>query len=266
MAVTWIGAGRFGATAPAFVPTDIAGCAAWYDASDTSTITTTVNSVSQWDDKSGNARHLVQANGLNQPTSGLSTLNGLNIVTFATDDVISHGTASTWNFLHNGTAYTIIACARVDNSGSANPAIAGTTKSAAEGPGFDILVNRSASSIRHAVSNTVDAAVVLNTASAAITLGTAFVYTVVADPSNGTASARSTGRVNGGSAINNNTATGTPSASNAAGGLTLGGRRNNDTGTRLNGAIAEFIIYSSALGTTDREAVESYLRSKWGTP
>jgi len=31
--------------------------AAWYDADDASTITHTTNAVTQWDDKSGNARH-----------------------------------------------------------------------------------------------------------------------------------------------------------------------------------------------------------------
>jgi len=52
----------------------------WYDASDASTITEAAGKVSQWDDKSGNARHLVQAAGAEQPTTGIRQQNGLNIL------------------------------------------------------------------------------------------------------------------------------------------------------------------------------------------
>jgi hypothetical protein len=41
---------------------------AWFDASDASTITESANKVSQWDDKSGNSKHAVQATGSQQPT------------------------------------------------------------------------------------------------------------------------------------------------------------------------------------------------------
>jgi len=40
----------------------------WLDASDPTTITATATAVSQWSDKSGNARHFVQATGANQPS------------------------------------------------------------------------------------------------------------------------------------------------------------------------------------------------------
>jgi len=41
---------------------------AWYDATDSDTITESGGSVSQWDDKSGNARHLSEASASRQPT------------------------------------------------------------------------------------------------------------------------------------------------------------------------------------------------------
>ncbi len=37
-------------------------------------------------------------------------------------------------------------------------------------------------------------------------------------------------------------------------------------GESLNGAICELLFYDSVLGTTDRQSVENYLRTKWGTP
>jgi hypothetical protein len=56
--------------------------ALWLDAADTSTITESGGLVSQWDDKSGNGRNVVQATGANQPTTGTNTQNGLNVITF----------------------------------------------------------------------------------------------------------------------------------------------------------------------------------------
>ncbi len=54
----------------------------WWDAADESTITESGGDVSQWDDKSGNDRHAAQGSGSQQPSYGVGTLNGLNLVTF----------------------------------------------------------------------------------------------------------------------------------------------------------------------------------------
>lgn len=66
-----------------FTPLDL-NPALWLDASDTSTITASGSPlrVSQLDDKSGNGRNLVQATSANQPTSGATTVNGLNVLDF----------------------------------------------------------------------------------------------------------------------------------------------------------------------------------------
>jgi len=54
----------------------------WLDASDTTTITSSSGAVSQWNDKSGNARHMTQSTGINQPITGTRTVNGLNGIDF----------------------------------------------------------------------------------------------------------------------------------------------------------------------------------------
>jgi hypothetical protein len=54
----------------------------WLDAADTSTITESSGSVSQWNDKSGNGYNVTQGTGLNQPTTGSATINGLNVISF----------------------------------------------------------------------------------------------------------------------------------------------------------------------------------------
>jgi hypothetical protein len=56
---------------------------AWYDASDTGTITEDTGFVSQLDDKSGNGNHLTQETADDQPATGSDTINGLNVLTFS---------------------------------------------------------------------------------------------------------------------------------------------------------------------------------------
>jgi len=67
-----------------FRPSDLLGLELWLDASDASTITSSGSpaTVSQWDDKSGNARNVTQGTAANQPTTGSTTQNGLNVISF----------------------------------------------------------------------------------------------------------------------------------------------------------------------------------------
>lgn len=60
--------------------------ALWLDAADLTTITSLSGAVSQWNDKSGNGRHVTQATAANQPTTGTVTQNGLNTISFDGSD------------------------------------------------------------------------------------------------------------------------------------------------------------------------------------
>lgn len=64
-----------------WTPAEIA-TALWLDAADASTITLNGSTVSQWRDKSGNARHVDQATAVKQPTYTLAAQNGLNVLSF----------------------------------------------------------------------------------------------------------------------------------------------------------------------------------------
>lgn len=72
---------------PALISTE-----AWFDAADPDTITDAGGNVSQWDDKSGNARHVAQGTGSKQPSTGSRTINGVNVLDFASDE-LSFGAA-----------------------------------------------------------------------------------------------------------------------------------------------------------------------------
>jgi len=64
-----------------WTPADI-DTALWLDAADASTITESGGTVSQWDDKSGNALHISQSTALQQPAYTSNGLNGRNTITF----------------------------------------------------------------------------------------------------------------------------------------------------------------------------------------
>lgn len=53
--------------------------AAWYDAADASSITHVSGVVSQWNDKSGNARHVLQTTSANRPSYSASAWNGSSL-------------------------------------------------------------------------------------------------------------------------------------------------------------------------------------------
>jgi hypothetical protein len=60
----------------AWTPAQLSGLALWLDADDSSTVTLNGSAVSQWDDKSGNARNFTQSTAANQPTYLTTGFNG----------------------------------------------------------------------------------------------------------------------------------------------------------------------------------------------
>jgi len=75
-----------------FSPASVSGLQLWLDASDETTITESSGAVSQWDDKSGNSRHAVQGTGSAQPSTGVATINGINVIRFDGNDDLLTGT------------------------------------------------------------------------------------------------------------------------------------------------------------------------------
>lgn len=90
---------------PGWAPTSLPNLGFWYDAADPATITVATG-VSQWDDKSGNARHLLQGTGANQPATGTRTQNNRNVIDFdGTNDTLV--TTATWTYGHQWTIYIV---------------------------------------------------------------------------------------------------------------------------------------------------------------
>lgn len=66
-----------------FKPSDLSGLVAWYDALDSSTITSDSDGVSAWNDKSGSNYHGTQSTNAKKPTLGTSVDNGLVAINFS---------------------------------------------------------------------------------------------------------------------------------------------------------------------------------------
>jgi len=73
-----LGIGRAGASN--WTPSQLPSTAFWFDATDLGTITLNGSTVSQWNDKSGNARNATQSTGSRQPTFVSSGINGLPVL------------------------------------------------------------------------------------------------------------------------------------------------------------------------------------------
>jgi hypothetical protein len=260
--------GGLGGGAP-WTPANIT-TALWLDAADESTITASGSDVTQVNDKSGNDRNFTSASGT-RPATGIDTQNGKNILSFSASRLTSASTSETWKFLHDATGSSVFSVARFGITSDPNTI-------------YGLLGNNSLSSANigylfayddRAAQSRSDAAVFFVTAGIgasgtssnsvnrnAITPNTQTILSVIGDPSNATAANRSIIRINGGEELKANTSSGTLSDANPSFTLQIGAGGNNTLS--LTGAIAEIIILSGIISSTDRERIEGYLAHKWG--
>ena len=213
----------------------IAGCQLWFDSSDASSFTYSSGSiVSQWNDKSGNGRHASQADTAKQPVRDF-TWNSLSVVAFKD--------AGDWL---NNTGYTMP---------SANTVLAVTGRRVGTSyfqwiSGPDAHMSLFANPTGTVRINTVDTAVGATT----VPESTQSLLTTTATTSAQTVRFN---RASDGTSSTASTFTGA--------GFALGA--GNSTGSFPgNGYLGELLLYDSVLSTTDRDALETYLRDKWATP
>jgi hypothetical protein len=253
-----------------WTPADLADLRAWYKA-DAITGLSDGDPVSTWSDSSGGGYDLTQTSTA-RPLYQTNTLNGLPVVEFdGSNDTLDASTAADWKFLHDSTGSSAFVVVKVGTSSDPNAAygIAGNNAGASANHGWCLLYDDRASVPRDDVlQNFIARGVsgsptVSNTSSNnAMGANTAQLLGVVSDPANGTAANRSSMRVNGGTAIANNTTTFAASTSNPTFTFQLGAQGNNSA--LLLGYIAEVVICDAVLSSTNREKVEGYLAHKWG--
>lgn len=95
--------GTSGSGATAWAPTDLgAPLEIWFDAADSSSVTESSGAVSQWSDKSGNARHATQATGANKPDYSATGINtSYPAIVFGGGGAFDYIDTSTFNVADN---------------------------------------------------------------------------------------------------------------------------------------------------------------------
>jgi hypothetical protein len=242
-----------GAPAVPWTPAAIS-TALWLDAADASTLTLNGSTVSQWRDKSGNARHASQGTVANQPTYTANGLNGKPVVTF---NNVNNWMQSSGGSLGAVTIFNAIVVWQTNTNDSTYDYLyqVGNTNNALSlsvgGPSAGAF----AGNYYH-----------LDSASppSAFDSGTTAVFNqpVITSHLINQSSPTNVLFVNG----NSRTVNPWPKTLNTEGTYTLG--TNDQLPTKvhpLNGYISEIVfITNSSLSTTDRQRLEGYLAWKWG--
>lgn len=249
-------------------PDDISNLFAWYKA-DAITGASNGDSIQTWSDSSGNSRDMSQATSGSRPTYHTSVQNSQPVLRSDGTRNIRAATASDWKFLHS-TGGTIGAVLKAGSSTNPNALFAplGTSDTITSSIGFDVLYDdRSSLALNEAfrcrVMNQQGEIQVADVSVQNVVPFNAFHVLVVAlDADNSTANSRIKAHINGGTVIDGNTLTTTPSSSNPSHPLELFATGN---GTRsFDGDLGEVVVYDAVLGSSDREKLEGYLAHKWG--
>jgi hypothetical protein len=233
-------------------PTEISGCALWLDASDASTITQSGGVVSQWRDKTVNARHF-SASSTAQPAY-TGTLNGLPVLTFNGSANTMTGNSAAQSAIRNLAGYTVIAVCK--------PASVAAGERLLLGAGATVIFRIGQQDSRpYAGGRRVAADALENitsSATGALVVGTAHIHSATVNHTSQTLSGRLSGAEYG------------SDTTYMASGLSENSDLSINVGSQssgygfYNGDIAELIIFNTALSTADRARVEAYLAAKWG--
>lgn len=221
--------------ASGFNPRRLASLGAWYDASDSASVTQS-SGVSSWADKSGNARNLLQNSVNSRPAYNSLTLNGLPVITFDGSNDFLQTASTTLNAPH-----TLLLVARFENAYTS-----GTQQLTDGVNGSTLYIARSAASAVTFGTN------VGNNANLS-SWTTWAVYAMAVNTGAGNANFYQNGSM---------IANGSGGSNGTAGGITLG--RYGSAGIQYaNASFAEFIHYSRILGASELSTVTRYLGRKW---
>jgi len=234
---------------PIWTPSQIA-TALWLDGSDASTITLSGSNVTNWADKSGNAKHCVQATPANRPIYSATGFNSKGSLFFDGGDFLRSTVGLTIS-TYNGDLHVFYVATRTDSAGGTvfterNSSLIGTSQWFSLG-GFNyISSNGSQIDSNHQFSNTNFS--LLSTAGGVVS-HSHIVGVRDALWLNGSVIAVPTG-----------------TATNITGsaGYTVAARE-GAVGQFLTGHICEIVVLARATTTAERETIEGYLSHKWGT-
>lgn len=225
-------------------PTEVAGCVLWLDAADTASIIKVEAGVSEWLDKSGGGAHVTQTDSAKRPISGTATLNGKNTLSFG------------------GSAWLVGPAVLVAGDDTFS---------------FFAVWQRSATSGAQIIVEQAASSAIKGTRASLLTANALYGFNGEGNDSNKLAPFAGGGwKVSGleidGRATRNVTlydnmnyfvgSINIATQNVGTAGLCVGAKYVNKA-ERLNGEIAEIIVFDRILSDTDRNAVLYYLQQKW---
>jgi hypothetical protein len=232
--------GRFFVSTPATLP--VSGAALWLDASrqatlftdaGTTQVATSGQSIYQWNDLSGNNRHATQTTLGNRPTwvAPVNGQNGLGVVSFNGSNQLITATSGL-----SAQPFEYYIVFKFKSTTTNDRIVFG----AGDKGNFD--------------GNSGGGWNLYSGALLAGGIRTGTSWAMANCKFNGSSSAL---RINASSVLSGNAGLGTPTT------LSLAGNGSTDWGDVV---VAEFIVYPTTLSSGDQNLVESYLKTKWGTP
>ncbi len=241
--------------AKSFDPTKITGCQLWFDAADSTTISTTGSNITQWRDKSTNAYSIAQATTSNQPFYVTNAQNKLPGVQLATSRWIFTESSNMPNFT-TSSATSVFIAARNGTTGTGYNAINSVYLSGGSllTTRYQLFFDRDSGSLLRGPNLYLSGSFRLQNTTNVVPASTAGVVGFVASSSSILLS------VNG----NTSTTTGAaPTSANDGTYFQFGDSRNNPS-LSSDVRIYEMVGYSIALTITQRQEIEGYLAWKWG--
>lgn len=245
-----IGFGTSQSSLSTTLPSALSGLVGWWDAQDTGTITEVGNDISQWDDKSGNALHFVQATGASQPLLVASGINSEQAVRFYDDGTLKYMTATDAAAM-DYTAFDIFAVVQRSGDQGTNETFFTKWRPGSNRREFHGYFSATDYATLQTSTDGTSTALVTAQAVSAVALSTAVVVEMGWDGA--TLYVR----------VNNSTQD-TAAASavyNGTGEMSIGA--NSDGSQPMNGLVGEIVMYNRYLASSERGAIYSYLVSKW---
>lgn len=233
--------------------------ALWLDAADASTITTVGGVVSQWNDKSGNGRHLSQITAASRPAYQATGLNGLPTLQFDGGNDFLQNTS--FSFGNSAFTFYCVMQSSVPSGGAGSLFIASPVPSNVSQLSELVYVNGIGGYQTISLkSPAIDSSYIEPQIGASTThLTTAQIISAGYD-GGGSSPSNHVFSVNG-SALTSTTSGAAAYYSEV--GFSIG-MRPLQSSVQFNGKISEIVFCASLLSSTTRQQVEGYLAWKWG--
>lgn len=239
---------------PRYWTPDLIATQLWFDAASAGSVTMVSGAVSQWNDKSGNARHVMQGTAGKRPVYVAAGLNGINIVRFDGIDDALRGTTSLSGLAQAVGAVSVFAVAKSDALPSVTRDIAFLTTAS----GSRVFLGTTSGSTVYVGGRRLDADTFASANSTALSTA-AQLYSGVLNYASSDAAIYVDGTL---SASNTTFQTDGVTSNTSLTAICIGAD-GGGTGQFFDGDIAEVIVVHS-VDATLRQLIEGYLAHKWG--